>query len=120
MASLWHLKQTLAKQLGQAVGNAYVLLLCSQFHILFYAGRPLPNTMALPFVAVAVAQWMRKRTTAAVCMLTFATVRLAVAALQLTAHKPTIRKPLCFQFSLSLDYLAAGRQKLCNMSAKGD
>lgn len=77
MASLWHLKQTLAKQLGQAVGNAYVLLLCSQFHILFYAGRPLPNTMALPLVAVAVAQWMRTRTTAAVCTLTFATVRLA-------------------------------------------
>ena len=91
VASLLYLGQALAVELGQAVGNAFILLLCSQFHLLFYASRPLPNTIALPLVAVAIASWMRKRTVAAICILTFTTVRLLISAyLDLPSDQPFI------------------------------
>ena len=76
MAGLWYLGQTVAASLGQAAGNAFILLLCCQFHLLFYASRPLPNTLALPLVAVAIAEWMQKRASTAVCILTFTTVKV--------------------------------------------
>lgn len=111
VVSLLYLKHTVAKQLGQAVGNAFVLLLCSQFHIVFYASRPLPNTMALPLVAVAVAQWMQKRTTAAVCLLTFATVRLAVSDLHLTACGSIAIAIYCNLYLLQAQVLTYNQRK---------
>ncbi|KJE88452.1 membrane protein SB87 [Capsaspora owczarzaki ATCC 30864] len=48
-----------------------ILSIC-QFHFLFYASRTLPNTMALPFVLLALAAWLDGRRQAMVAWFAFA------------------------------------------------
>lgn len=35
------------------------MVCCAQFHLLFYASRPLPNTFAAVFVNIAFAYWLQ-------------------------------------------------------------
>ena len=78
LAGILYLRRTVDHLLGQSVGNAFLLLLMSQFHLLFYAGRLLPNTLALPLVAVAFALWMENKATPAISILTFTAVSFAL------------------------------------------
>ncbi len=43
--------------MGAGVSVWLGLLTCSQFHLLFYASRPLPNIFALAIVLHALAAW---------------------------------------------------------------
>ncbi|KAF7727157.1 dolichyl-P-Man:Man(7)GlcNAc(2)-PP-dolichol alpha-1,6-mannosyltransferase [Apophysomyces ossiformis] len=43
---------------GYRAAIAFVLLLCCQFHILFWSSRTLPNTFALPLALVGLANWI--------------------------------------------------------------
>ncbi|KAG0179922.1 dolichyl-P-Man:Man(7)GlcNAc(2)-PP-dolichol alpha-1,6-mannosyltransferase [Apophysomyces sp. BC1034] len=43
---------------GYRAAVAFVLLLCCQFHILFWSSRTLPNTFALPLALTGLANWI--------------------------------------------------------------
>ncbi|EDO48762.1 predicted protein [Nematostella vectensis] len=46
-------KRAVSKKFGSTVGHLLVLITSTQFHFLFYASRPLPNTFALCLVLLA-------------------------------------------------------------------
>ena len=97
MLGLLRLRKAVRTNLGPAVGNAFVLLTCVQFHLLFYSSRPLPNTFALPLVCWAVAEWMSKRPIRVICILAFTTVRPSCCKL---AHQRTAAADFPLQLCL--------------------
>lgn len=52
-------KSAVISRLGRSVGWWLSVLTLSQFHLLFYASRPLPNIYALVIVLHALAAWLR-------------------------------------------------------------
>jgi alpha-1,6-mannosyltransferase len=52
-AALWHLKGAVDTAYGKTAGRWYILLQASQFHVLFYASRTLPNMFAFGLTTVA-------------------------------------------------------------------
>jgi alpha-1,6-mannosyltransferase len=51
----------LEKKFGSKVAAAFAIITCTQFHTLFYASRPLPNTYAAILVNLSFAYWMQER-----------------------------------------------------------
>lgn len=51
--ALWSLKYAVETAYGTAAGRWYILLQASQFHVMFYASRTLPNMLAFPLVMLA-------------------------------------------------------------------
>lgn len=46
--SIRHFHKTIEKVFGSGVGNWFIIITLSQFHVLYYSSRPLPNIMAFP------------------------------------------------------------------------
>ena len=51
--AIHHLRKALVKTFGTTAGYAFILICCTQFHLLFYMGRPLPNTFAMALITFA-------------------------------------------------------------------
>ena len=62
----------LEKKFGKKVAAAFSIITCAQFHTLFYASRPLPNTYAAMLVNIAFAFWLQERYHETLCILAFA------------------------------------------------
>ncbi|KAJ3612477.1 hypothetical protein NHX12_020752 [Muraenolepis orangiensis] len=61
VAALWHMQKEARRQLGSTVATLFGLTCASQFHLMFYCTRTLPNVFALPLVVMASTAWMAQR-----------------------------------------------------------
>lgn len=72
--SLAKLRASVDSALGKSVGQAFMLLTILQFHLPFYASRPLPNTFALALTSLAHADWISSKRPQRAIVLMAATV----------------------------------------------
>ncbi|KAK9827294.1 hypothetical protein WJX81_001546 [Elliptochloris bilobata] len=73
--SLARLRAAVELTFGRPVGVAFFALTALQFHVPYYASRTLPNTLALPLISLACAEWLaRDRPARTVALLTFTVV----------------------------------------------
>ncbi|KAL7409984.1 Alg9-like mannosyltransferase family-domain-containing protein [Mrakia frigida] len=68
--SLLFVARQLVKIYGRSTGEIFIALCTTQFHLMYYAGRTLPNFLALPFVNISLGLLLSSRPGPALSLLT--------------------------------------------------
>ncbi|CAM6071312.1 unnamed protein product [Sphagnum tenellum] len=58
LGTIFALRLQVGRQFGRNMSTAFAIITATQFHLLFYLSRPLPNVFALALVNLAFAYWM--------------------------------------------------------------
>ncbi|XP_048861941.1 dol-P-Man:Man(7)GlcNAc(2)-PP-Dol alpha-1,6-mannosyltransferase [Brienomyrus brachyistius] len=66
--ALWSLRCEVLTRFGSRVASLFCIISASQFHLMFYCTRPLPNVFALPIVLQAFTSWMQEKYGTFVCL----------------------------------------------------
>uniref|UniRef100_A0A7S2WIL7 Mannosyltransferase n=1 Tax=Mucochytrium quahogii TaxID=96639 RepID=A0A7S2WIL7_9STRA len=82
--ALRRLAEAVKFKFGKDASDWFFFVCVSQFHIMFYMGRPLPNTFALGICAIALARWLEGSFEECIAYLVFCTVVFRCDTLILT------------------------------------